>query len=562
MNDLQELVKQYKLSKTGDKNALRFVLSNMGDGKFLKLDLPYELNFLLELAEQSEESAYKTLYTLKEVGPENEPLYFEPDYIKEEKKLAEEAQILAEAKTWKENMLAKKAAEEKARLEAEEKARQAELLRIEEEKAAEERARLAAIEEERKAEELRQKEEEARKRKEEEVRRKAEEQEAKRLAKIEAKEKERQLREQKELELVEHLKATATKTISNIVRDMVFIEGGIVLLGSVNNSSNPPHMENVESFWIKKHSISMDEMEKLLIDNLVSSENIGKFLQRLSKILDCVFDIPSATQLEYAMRAKDKNFIPKNNSIRQIGDDRIIDYWTSPEYTKGYTILKVEDISEPIVSLGKATSAKDIVFRIVCSDQKLHSIKEEFEKIEEELVKKAEEEKALAERKRKEAEEEQRKMIEEQNRQKEEARLNEIRQLWQSIVNSFVNDIDTFEYEEGFFFNKKKKQIRFIKSPITWRVWNAIMLKDSLLEWEKQDSQAMREINKNIRDQKTPDPNMRMPYYRLDSFLDKFNEYMEGKIVYGYLREKESLEEKLRDANKIRWDQHLYIKED
>ena len=37
---------------------------------------------------------------------------------------------------------------------------------------------------------------------------------------------------------------------------------------------------------------------------------------------------------------------------------------------------------------------------------------------------------------------------------------------------------------------------------------------------------------------------------------------MGGKIVYGYLREIKSLEEKLRDANKIRWDEHLYIKED
>ena len=456
MSDLQEILTQYKLSKTGDKDAIRCFLSNMGDGKFLKSDLPFELNSLLELAEQSEESAYKTLYTLKEVDSEYEPLYFEPDYIKEEKKLAEEAQILAEAKEWKENMLAKKAAEERARLEAEEKARQAELRRIEEEKAAEERARLAAIEEERKAEELRQKEEEARKRKEEEERRMAEKQEAKRLAKIEAEERERQLREQKELELVEHLKATATKTISNIVRDMVFIEGGNALLGSVNNRSNPPHMENVESFWIKRHSISMDEMEKLLIDNSVSSENIDKFVQRLSKILDCAFDIPTATQLEYAMRAKDKNFVPSNNSIRQIGDDRIIDYWISPEYTKGYTILKIEDVSGPIVTLHKATTAKDIIFRIVCSDQKLRSIKEDFEKIEEELCKKAEEEKILAERKRKEAEEEQRRMIEEQKRQKEEARINEIRQSWQTLVNKFVNDIDTFEYEEGFFFNKKK----------------------------------------------------------------------------------------------------------
>ena len=562
MSDLQELVKQYKLSKTGDINAIRCILSNMGDGKLMKSDLPFELKCLLELAEQFDETAYKTLYTLKDIDTQKEPLFFEPDYIKEEKKLAEETQILAEAKAWKENMLAKKAAEERARLEAEEKARQAELRRIEEEKAAEERARLAAIEEERKAEELRQKEEEAQKRKEEEERRKAEEQEAKRLAKIETEEKERQLREQKELELVEHLKATATKTISNIVRDMVFIEGGNALLGSINNSSNPPHMENVESFWIKRHSISMDEMEKLLIDNSVSSENIDMFVQRLSKILDCVFDIPTATQLEYAMRAKDKKIVPSNNSIRQIGDDRIIDYWLSPEYTKGYTILKIEDVSGPIVTLHKATTAKDIIFRIVCLDQKFRSIKEEFEKVEAELRKKAEEEKILAERKRKEAEEEQRRMIEEQKRQKEEARINEIRQLWQSVVNNFVNDIDTFEYEEGFFFNKKKKQIRFIKSPITWRVWNAIMLKDSLSEWKKQDSQAMQKVKNKNRDNKIPDPNTCMSYYELDSFLDKFNEYMGGKTVYGFLRDKKPLEEKLRSAQKIRWGEHLYIKED
>lgn len=559
---MQKLLDQYKLAKNGNEDAIRFIISNMGYGKILKTAPSLLLEWRILLARQANEEAYNELFSIIEMSFDNGNLYVEPDYKKESSSKMDDASIMAEAKAWKEQMMAKKAAEEKAKKEAEEKARQAELRRIEEEKAAEERARLAAIEEERKAEELRQKEEEARKRKEEEERRMAEKQEAKRLAKIEAEEKERQLREQKELELVEHLKATATKTISNIVRDMVFIEGDNALLGSVNNRSNPPHMGNVESFWIKRHSISMDEMEKLLIDNSVSSENIDKFVQRLSKILDCAFDIPTATQLEYAMRAKDKNFVPSNNSIRQIGDDRIIDYWISPEYTKGYTIFKIEDVSGPIVTLHKATTAKDIIFRIVCSDQKLRSIKEDFEKIEEELCKKAEEEKILAERKRKEAEEEQRRMIEEQKRQKEEARINEIRQSWQTLVNKFVNDIDTFEYEEGFFFNKKKKQIRYIKSPIIWRVWNAIMLKDSLLEWEKQDSQAMREFNKKDRDKKIPDPNMRMPYYRLDSFLEKFNEYMGGKIVYGYLREIKSLEEKLRDANKIRWDEHLYIKED
>lgn len=336
MNDLQELVKQYKLSKTGDKNAIRCVLSNMGDGKFLKSDLPFELNCLLELAEQSEESAYKTLYTLKEVDSENEPLYFEPDYIKEEKKLAEEAQILAEAKAWKENMLTKKAAEEKARLEAEEKARQAELRRIEEEK----------------------------------------EKEAKRLEKIETEEKEKILLEQKELELVGHLKATTTETLRKIVQDMVFIKGGNALLGNVNKDSNPLHMENVESFWIKKHSITKNEMETLLVDPFITTDNTSKFINRLSKLLDCPFDIPTSAQLEYAMRAKDSNFDPGNSPYRQIGDDRMIDYGTSTEMSKGSMVIVVKSLSEPIISLEEGISAK--YFRIVCSDATFRGIKEKF----------------------------------------------------------------------------------------------------------------------------------------------------------------------------------------
>lgn len=332
MSDLQTLITQYKLSKTGDKNAIRGILSNMGDGKLLKSDLSFELLCLFQLAEQSDENAYKSLCTLKEVGWGDKPLYFEPDYIKEEKRLVEEAQILTDAKAWKEKK--------------------------------------------KRAEELRQKEEEARKRKEEDELKKAQEKEARRLAKIEAEERERQLQEQKELEFVEHLKTTAIETICKIVRDMVFIEGGNALLGSVNNSSNPPHMENIESFWIKKHSITRDEMEKLLIDYSVSSENVGRFVMRLSKILDCTFDIPTATQLEYAMRAKDKNYVPSNSIIRQIGDDRMIEYRASSEIVKGSKVLVVKDLYKPIFSLENKTSADS--FRIICSDSKLREIKEKF----------------------------------------------------------------------------------------------------------------------------------------------------------------------------------------
>jgi len=336
MVELQELIKQYKLSKSGDKKATSYLLSNMGEGKLLKTDPSFEIMCIIQLAEQADENAYKTLYTLKEAEFAKVPLYIEPDYIKEEKKREEEAQILAEAKAWKEEMLSKKTAEEKARLEAEEKARQAELRRIEEEK----------------------------------------EKEAKRLEKIETEEKEKILLEQKELELVGHLKATTTETLRKIVQDMVFIKGGNALLGNVNKDSNPPHMENVESFWIKKHSITKNEMETLLVDPSITTDNTSKFINRLSKLLDCPFDIPTSAQLEYAMRAKDSNFDPGNSPYRQIGDDRMIDYGTSTEMSKGSMVIVVKSLSEPIISLEEGISAK--YFRIVCSDATFRGIKEKF----------------------------------------------------------------------------------------------------------------------------------------------------------------------------------------
>ena len=333
MVDLQELLKQYKLSKTGDKEAISYLLSSMGEDKLLKTDSSFEIMCRILLADQADMNAIKTLFALKEVESANEPIYIEPDYIKKEKKKEEKGQILAEAKAWKEEMMAKKAAEEKAKLEAEEKARQAELRRIEVEK----------------------------------------EKEAKRLAE----EKEKQLLEQKELELVEHLKVTATETLRKIVQDMVFIEGGSALLGSVNNKSNPPHMETVESFWIKKHPINKKEMESLLVDYSVSTDNISKFVQRFSKILDCVFDIPTSSQLEYAMRAKDSNFTSGNSPYRQTGDDRMINYAASTEMAKESKVIVVKSLSEPIISLEDGISANN--FRIVCSDAIFRDIKETFD---------------------------------------------------------------------------------------------------------------------------------------------------------------------------------------
>lgn len=299
----------------------------------LKSGSSFVIMRLIQLARQADKNAYNKLYALIDVKYKGDSLYFEPDYIKEEK----------------------------AKLKADEETKR------------------TAIEDAKKAEMLRRTEVVQKKREEDKQKR-----EAKRLAKIEAEEKERKLLEQKEFELVEHLKATATSTLRKIVNDMVFIEGASSVLGNVNNNSNPPHMETVESFWIKKHPITKGEMEDLLVDYSISTSNISKFVQRLSKVLGTDFDIPTPVQLEFAMRAKDKNYVPSNSLIREIGDDRMIDYRKSTEIVKGDKVLMVNSYFEPIISFEDAMSAEK--FRIVCSDTKFRSIIEEFDRTEDSLI--------------------------------------------------------------------------------------------------------------------------------------------------------------------------------
>ena len=100
MVDLQELLKQYKLSKTGDKEAISYLLSSMGEDKLLKTDSSFEIMCRILLADQADMNAIKTLFALKEVESANEPIYIEPDYIKKEKK-KEEKGPMPKRQNWK-----------------------------------------------------------------------------------------------------------------------------------------------------------------------------------------------------------------------------------------------------------------------------------------------------------------------------------------------------------------------------------------------------------------------------------------------------------------------------
>ena len=500
MDDIKELIKQYKLSKTGDMNAIRCILSNMGDGKLLKSDLSFELKCLLELAEQSDESAYKTLYALKEVNFENKPLYFEPDYIGEEKKLAEKAQVLAEVKAWKEKE--KKAAEEKAQKDAER-----------------ERKRL----------------EREQKRLEEEARKRAEE-------------------EERELAIVSALRDKAFDTLKSIVENMIHITGGTFLMGSPGDKLNLPHKETVPDFWLSKRAIGYGDMKNLLFeeDSCTSIDVAKKFIKRLSLILECPFDLPPASSLEYAFRGGE------NYTIDNVINTELLDVvrngveWTSTIIGKNDIRISISCSSLSFKTFGSA------YFRLYCTDSKIEEIQRRYKELAEEKKRQAEEERRLAAEEKRRAEEERKKAQEKRLLQLKQQQLTiqqekeaKLKEEWNAVAESFLNDVETFEYESGFLFNKKKVQVRYLRRPITYRLKNAIIQMDSLIEWEKQDSLMMQK-NQKKSDHSVPDPNWNVTNIpELNRFLNKLNEYKGSVCTFDFLHNNKDVEERLRKNGKI-----------
>ena len=352
---MQELIEQYRLAKAGDKNAIRFLLTNMEDGKLLKADSFLQLEWLTELAEQCEENACAELLAQIEMNSDVTPSYVEPTYITEEKKKEAEVDIeklvLKVISVWKEKILPKKAAEENAKRKAEAEAlleeevrrQEDELARIE----AEEKAKRDAEEKAQKdAERERKRLEREQKRLEEEARKRAEE-------------------EERELAIVSALRDKAFDTLKSIVENMIHITGGTFLMGSPGDKLNPPHKETVPDFWLSRRTIRDVDMENLLFeeDSCARIDVAKKFIKRLSLILECPFDLPPASSLEYAFRGGENYTIDNVINTELLNVYRNEEEWTS-------TIIGKNDIRISISSSSRL-SFKTFglaYFRLYCTD--------------------------------------------------------------------------------------------------------------------------------------------------------------------------------------------------
>ena len=531
---MQELIEQYKLAKAGDKNAIRFLLTNMEDGKLLKADSFLQLEWLTELAEQCEKNACAELLAQIEMNSDVTPSYVEPTYITEEKKKEDEVdlekQVLTLISLWKEKILLKKAAEENAKRKAEAEALLEEVRRQEDELArieAEKKAKRDAEEKAQKdAERERKRLERKQKRLEEEARKRAEE-------------------EERELAVVSALKDKAFDTLKSIVENMIHITGGTFLMGSPGDKLNLPHKETVPDFWLSKWTISDVDMENLLFeeDSCTSIDVAKKFIKRLSLILECPFDLPPASSLEYAFRGGENYTTDNVINTKLLDVDRNEEEWTS-------TIIGKNDIRISISSSSRLSfkTFGSASFRLYCTDNRIEEIQRKYKELAEEKKRQAEEERRLAAEEKRRAEEERKKahekwllQLKQQQltiQQEKEAKLKE---EWNALVDSFLNDVETFEYESGFFFNRKRVQIRYVKQPLCERIYTAIKYRESLVEWEKQ--------NEKFKDPKhnwiiTSD-------WKLNEFIKKFNEYKGSECAFDFLHNYKDAEERLRKSGKI-----------
>ena len=124
--------------------------------------------------------------------------------------------------------------------------------------------------------------------------------------------------------------------------------------------------------------------------------------------------------------------------------------------------------------------------------------KEEAERnVKEEAERKAKEE---AERKAKE---------EAERKAKEEAE----RSSYKSLIEEFVSDTKECEYKDGIIFGKKKT-IRYVATPITKHIWNAVVNKSAESDFDDDEY---------------------VPQKELGDFIKELNAHFKGRVVFEYL---------------------------
>lgn len=147
----------------------------------------------------------------------------------------------------------------------------------------------------------------------------------------------------------------------------------------------------------------------------------------------------------------------------------------------------------------------------------------------------AEEERKLQEQEEKRIKAEQRKVARE-----EASRLSS---AWHLVVDNFLSEQDIAKFKSGSTI----VSVQYIKKPLTWRIWNAFIMKDSLREWMEVDaSESM--------------PDRIVTRSEMGDFIKKLNQYTSEQMKFGWIYNNETLKKELVDKGIIDNEDYLYVK--
>ncbi len=110
------------------------------------------------------------------------------------------------------------------------------------------------------------------------------------------------------------------------------------------------------------------------------------------------------------------------------------------------------------------------------------------------------------------------------------------------LIYDFTKNQSAFDMKTGFFFNKKLIQIRYIKTPIKGRIWNAVM-KTGPSKFDSIDSTKT------------------MMSYEMKNFVELLNKFMSGIAVLDYIHENESMNTEFQKLRSVSPGVFLYFKE-
>ena len=147
----------------------------------------------------------------------------------------------------------------------------------------------------------------------------------------------------------------------------------------------------------------------------------------------------------------------------------------------------------------------------------------------------AEEERKLQEQEEKRIKAEQRKVARE-----EASRLSS---AWHLVVDNYLSELNTAKFKSGGTI----VSVQYIKKPLTWRIWNAFMMKDSLREWTEVDASESLPDRIVTRDE-------------MGDFIKRLNQYTSEKMKFGWVYNNETLKKELVDKGIIDNENYLYVK--